>query len=97
MAKSYVQEYAPPKSIDTEKAAARFKTALLVIRQIFGLHRDKVFIKVRPTKGQQQYEKLNQRNKYLEVQEGKARLLVNFNRLFRYRLILDHRPIRQKN
>jgi 23S rRNA (guanine2445-N2)-methyltransferase / 23S rRNA (guanine2069-N7)-methyltransferase len=68
-----------------------------VIRQIFGLHRDKVFIKVRAQqKGQQQYEKLNQRNKYIEVQEGKARLLVNLTDYLDTGLFLDHRPIRQK-
>lgn len=93
----HVQEYAPPKLIDPEKAASRFKMALQVIRQIFGLHRDKVFIKVRAQqKGQQQYEKLNQRNKYLEVQEGKARLLVNLTDYLDTGLFLDHRPIRHK-
>jgi 23S rRNA (guanine2445-N2)-methyltransferase / 23S rRNA (guanine2069-N7)-methyltransferase len=74
----HVQEYAPPKMIDPEKATLRFRMALQVIRHVFGLHRDKVFIKVRAQqKGNQQYEKQSQRNKYNEVQEGKARLLLN--------------------
>jgi 23S rRNA (guanine2445-N2)-methyltransferase / 23S rRNA (guanine2069-N7)-methyltransferase len=93
----HVQEYAPPKTIDPEKAALRFKLALQVIRQVFGLHRDKVFIKVRAQqKGQQQYEKLNQRNKYIEVQEGKARLLLNLTDYLDTGLFLDHRPLRTK-
>ncbi len=93
----HVQEYAPPKIIDPEKAANRFKLALQVIRHIFGLHRDKVFIKVRAQqKGTQQYERVNQRNKYHEVQEGKARLLVNLTDYLDTGLFLDHRPIRTK-
>ncbi|PTQ87954.1 bifunctional 23S rRNA (guanine(2069)-N(7))-methyltransferase RlmK/23S rRNA (guanine(2445)-N(2))-methyltransferase RlmL [Agitococcus lubricus] len=93
----HVQEYAPPKTIDPEKAATRFKLALQVIRQVFGLHRDKVFIKVRaPQKGQQQYEKQNQRNKLNEVQEGDARLLLNLTDYLDTGLFLDHRPIRLK-
>ena len=84
-------------SFDPEKAANRFKLALQVIRHIFGLHRDKVFIKVRAQqKGTQQYERLNQRNKYHEVQEGKARLLVNLTDYLDTGLFLDHRPIRTK-
>lgn len=93
----HVQEYAPPKTIDPEKAVARFKLALQVIRHVFGLHRDKVFIKVRAQqKGTQQYERLSQRNKYHEVQEGKARLLLNLTDYLDTGLFLDHRPIRTK-
>lgn len=93
----HVQEYAPPKSIDPEKAATRFKLALQVIRHVFGVHRDKVFIKVRAQqKGNQQYEKLNQRNKYIEAQEGTARLLLNLTDYLDTGLFLDHRPIRLK-
>lgn len=93
----HVQEYAPPKSIDPDKAAARFKLALQVIRQVFGLHRDKVFIKVRAQqKGNQQYEKQNQRNKFIEAQEGRARFLLNLTDYLDTGLFLDHRPIRLK-
>jgi 23S rRNA (guanine2445-N2)-methyltransferase / 23S rRNA (guanine2069-N7)-methyltransferase len=93
----HVQEYAPPKTIDPEKAIYRFKLALQVIRQVFGLHRDKVFIKVRAQqKGNQQYEKQSQRNKYTEVQEGRARLLLNLTDYLDTGLFLDHRPIRLK-
>lgn len=93
----HVQEYAPPKTIDPEKAATRFKLALQVIRHIFGLHRDKVFIKVRAQqKGNQQYEKQNQRNKFIEAQEGRARLLLNLTDYLDTGLFLDHRPIRLK-
>ncbi len=93
----HVQEYAPPKMIDPEKATFRFRMALQVIRLVFGLHRDKVFIKVRAQqKGNQQYEKQSQRNKYNEVQEGQARFLLNLTDYLDTGLFLDHRPLRLK-
>lgn len=91
----HVQEYAPPKSVDPDKAAARFKLALLVIRKVMGLHRDKVFIKVRERQtGKQQYEKKGKGGKFFEVREGRARLLVNFTDYLDTGLFLDHRPLR---
>lgn len=91
----HVQEYAPPKTIDPEKASARFKAALSVIREVFGLHKEKVFIKIRARqKGNNQYEKQAARNKFHEVREGKARFLVNFSDYLDTGLFLDHRPMR---
>jgi len=91
----HVQEYAPPKSVDPEKAAARFKLALLVIRKVLGLHRDKVFLKVRERQsGKQQYEKQGKGGKFFEVREGRARLLVNLTDYLDTGLFLDHRPMR---
>ncbi len=91
----HVQEYAPPKTIDPEKAAARFKLALQAIREVFGLHREKVFIKVRSRRvGKKQYEKQGSQAKFYEVQEGRARFLVNFTDYLDTGLFLDHRPLR---
>ena len=91
----HVQEYAPPKSVDPEKAVARFKLALLVIRKVLGLHRDKVFLKVRERQsGKQQYEKQGKGGKFFEVREGRARLLVNLTDYLDTGLFLDHRPMR---
>lgn len=95
--KLHVQEYAPPKTVDPEKAEARFKLALHVIRHIFGLQREKVFIKVRSKqKGKQQYEKQNNQGKFFEVREGQAWLLVNLTDYLDTGLFLDHRPMRQR-
>lgn len=93
----HVQEYAPPKSIDVEKAEARFKLALLAIRHIFGLRREQVFIKVRSRqKGKQQYEKQGTQGKFFEVREGRAWLLVNLTDYLDTGLFLDHRPLRMR-
>jgi len=93
----HVQEYAPPKSIDPEKAEARFKLALIAIRHVFGLHREQVFIKVRSRqKGNQQYEKKGSKGKFIEVREGDAWLLVNMTDYLDTGLFLDHRPLRQR-
>jgi 23S rRNA (guanine2445-N2)-methyltransferase / 23S rRNA (guanine2069-N7)-methyltransferase len=43
----HVQEYAPPKKIDPEKAKKRFNLALQAIRAVTGLGRDAIFIKTR--------------------------------------------------
>ena len=93
----HVQEYAPPKTVDPEKAMRRFKLALTVIREVFGLHRDKVFIKVRTRQaGKKQYEKQGAIGKFFEVREGRARLLVNLTDYLDTGLFLDHRPLRQR-
>ncbi|MDF3029553.1 MAG: hypothetical protein K0R03_111 [Moraxellaceae bacterium] len=91
----HVQEYAPPKTVDPEKAEARFKLALLAIRHVFGLRRENVFIKVRSRqKGNQQYEKQGSQGRFFEVREGDARLLVNLTDYLDTGLFLDHRPLR---
>lgn len=91
----HVQEYAPPKSIDEEKARERIQLALASLRKLFGLHRDKVFIKVRSKqKGSSQYEQREQKKKFSSVQEYGAHLLVNFTDYLDTGLFLDHRPLR---
>lgn len=93
----HVQEYAPPKSVDPEKAEARFRLALVAIRHVFGLRREQVFIKVRSRqKGKQQYEKQGSQGRYFEVREGQAWLLVNLTDYLDTGLFLDHRPLRQR-
>lgn len=91
----HVQEYAPPKTVDPEKAEARFKLALLAIRHVFGLRREQVFIKVRARqKGNQQYEKQGSQGRFFEVREGRAWVLVNLTDYLDTGLFLDHRPLR---
>ncbi len=91
----HVQEYAPPKTVEPEKAEARFKLALLAIRHVFGLRRENVFIKVRSRqKGNQQYEKKGSQGRFQEVREGRAVLQVNLTDYLDTGLFLDHRPLR---
>lgn len=91
----HVQEYAPPKTVDAEKAEARFKLALIAIRHVFGLRRENVFIKVRSRqKGKEQYEKQGSQGRFQEVREGDAWLQVNLTDYLDTGLFLDHRPLR---
>lgn len=91
----HVQEYAPPKSIDPEKAKKRFNLALAAIRAVTGLGRDAIFIKTRARQeGKNQYTKQSTASKRFIVQEGQAKILVNMTDYLDTGLFLDHRQIR---
>lgn len=91
----HVQEYAPPKTIDPEKAKKRFNLALAAIRAVTGLPRDAVFIKTRARQeGKNQYTKQSTASKRFVVQEGKAKILVNLTDYLDTGLFLDHRQMR---
>lgn len=91
----HVQEYAPPKTVDPEKARTRLISALAVIRETLGVGRDHVFVKVRrPRKRADQYQKMESRGKLYVVREGPCRFLVNLTDYLDTGLFLDHRITR---
>ncbi len=91
----HVQEYAPPKTIDPEKAKKRFNLGLQAIRAVTGLGRDAIFIKTRARQeGKNQYTKQSTASKRFIVQEGKAKVLVNLTDYLDTGLFLDHRQMR---
>ncbi|MDQ8934698.1 bifunctional 23S rRNA (guanine(2069)-N(7))-methyltransferase RlmK/23S rRNA (guanine(2445)-N(2))-methyltransferase RlmL [Acinetobacter rudis] len=91
----HVQEYAPPKKIDPEKAKKRFNLALAAIRAVTGLNRDVIFIKTRARQeGKNQYSKQSTASKRFIVQEGQAKILVNLTDYLDTGLFLDHRQMR---
>lgn len=93
--KLHVQEYAPPKTIDPEKAKKRFNLALATLRAVTGLSRENIFIKTRARQaGKTQYEKQSSASKRFIVREGQAKLLVNLTDYLDTGLFLDHRQIR---
>ncbi len=93
----HVQEYAPPKSIDPEKAHARWLEALDGLQDALQLPRERLFIKVRQRqKGKAQYQRLATSEKFYEVHEGKAVFLVNFSDYLDTGLFLDHRITRAR-
>ncbi|HEX3846209.1 MAG TPA: bifunctional 23S rRNA (guanine(2069)-N(7))-methyltransferase RlmK/23S rRNA (guanine(2445)-N(2))-methyltransferase RlmL [Steroidobacteraceae bacterium] len=54
----YVQEYAPPKTVDLESARARRREALSVLPDVLGVPLERIHSRVRkPQKGDAQYEK----------------------------------------
>ncbi|PAU52829.1 bifunctional 23S rRNA (guanine(2069)-N(7))-methyltransferase RlmK/23S rRNA (guanine(2445)-N(2))-methyltransferase RlmL [Pseudomonas indica] len=91
----HVQEYAPPRSIDPEKAQARLLDALAAIPQALGIDPGKVVVKRRERQsGTRQYERQAAKGEFLEVTEGGVRLLVNLTDYLDTGLFLDHRPLR---
>jgi 23S rRNA (guanine2445-N2)-methyltransferase / 23S rRNA (guanine2069-N7)-methyltransferase len=91
----HVQEYAPPRSIDPEKAQARLYDALAAIPQALGVARDKVVVKRRERQsGTRQYERQASQGAFVEVSEGDVKLLVNLTDYLDTGLFLDHRPMR---
>ena len=93
----HVQEYAPPATVDLEKAEQRFSLALQVIRSVFDVPRSRIFIKTRQKqKGTQQYQKKEGSGPLLEVHEGGGRFLVNFTDYLDTGLFLDHRITRAR-
>lgn len=93
--RALVQEYAPPKSIDEQAAAARRTLAVSAVRAALSVHREQVFLRTRsPQRGRGQYQKLDQSGDYHVVMEGEARLLINLRDYLDSGLFLDHRPMR---
>ena len=91
----HVQEYAPPATVKEGVARERFNNALAQIRHLFGVHRERVFIKTRrKQKGKAQYQKQSSKRKMHTVQEGDCSLLVNFTDYLDTGLFLDHRNTR---
>ncbi|MGH8434428.1 MAG: bifunctional 23S rRNA (guanine(2069)-N(7))-methyltransferase RlmK/23S rRNA (guanine(2445)-N(2))-methyltransferase RlmL [Pseudomonas sp.] len=91
----HVQEYAPPRSIDPEKAQARLFDALAAIPQALNVDKAKVIIKRRERQsGTKQYERQATQGRFTEVSEGGVKLLVNLNDYLDTGLFLDHRPLR---
>src|SRR5690606_3751057 len=89
----HVQEYAPPRSVDPEKAQARLLDALSAIPVALGVPADRVVIKRRERQtGTRQYERQDQQGRFMEVSEGGVKLLVNLTDYLDTGLFLDHRP-----
>jgi 23S rRNA (guanine2445-N2)-methyltransferase / 23S rRNA (guanine2069-N7)-methyltransferase len=93
----YLQEYAPPATVDVAKARARREEAYSVIPEVLGVPRERVHLRVRrKQKAGSQYEKLAERGEFHAVGEGGLQLLVNFTDYLDTGLFLDHRPIRAR-
>ena len=91
----YVQEYAPPPTVDALKAAARRDAALAVIPDLAGVPTSRVFFKLRQRqKNRAQYTKFAEEGRFVTVNEGGYRFAVNFTDYIDTGLFLDHRGTR---
>jgi 23S rRNA (guanine2445-N2)-methyltransferase / 23S rRNA (guanine2069-N7)-methyltransferase len=92
----HLQEYQPPKSVDSGKARQRLREAIGVILEILEVDEERLFFKVRrQQKGSAQYERLGETGRYHQVQEGGCRFWVNFEDHLDTGLFLDHRFTRR--
>ena len=92
----HVQEYAPPSSIDQEKAKTRFKVAVRTVGELLNVKYEKRFLKLRrQQKGSTQYARQARKGKLIEVYEDRCRLLVNLTDYLDAGLFLDHRNVRK--
>ena len=92
---AYVQEYAPPKTVNHESARERRREALAVLPEVLGVPLSHVHSRVRkPQKGSEQYEKRDAQGERHAVQEGGLKFWVNFRDYLDTGLFLDHRIVR---
>jgi len=91
----YVQEYAPPKTVNQESARERRREALAVLPEVLAVANSQVHSRVRkPQKGSDQYEKRESIAERHAVQEGGLKFWVNFHDYLDTGLFLDHRIMR---
>jgi len=93
----YVQEYAPPATVDRAKARGRREEAISVLPEVTGLPMSAIYRRTRrPQKGKAQYEAIAVEDERVVVEEGGLKFLVNFTHNLDTGLFLDHRPTRAR-
>ncbi|AIR61529.1 23S rRNA methyltransferase [Cedecea neteri] len=91
-----VQEYAPPKTIDPNKARQRLFDVIAATLAVLELPTNKLVLKTRERqKGKNQYQKMGEKGDFMEVSEYDARLWVNLTDYLDTGLFLDHRIARR--
>ncbi len=91
-----LQEYAPPKEIEPEKAEKHRKEMLDGLLAVLPLHRKNVFIKLRKQQpGKSQYEKIALRGEKEIVHENGHKFLINLSDYLDTGIFLDHRITRE--
>ncbi|MDA7742148.1 bifunctional 23S rRNA (guanine(2069)-N(7))-methyltransferase RlmK/23S rRNA (guanine(2445)-N(2))-methyltransferase RlmL [Francisellaceae bacterium] len=93
----HIQEYQAGPNVDPRKAEVRMFEALQGVHQVLDIPLENIHTKVRKKqKGENQYGKLADSMHYHAVQEGPAKLYVNFEDYLDTGLFLDHRLMRAK-
>jgi 23S rRNA (guanine2445-N2)-methyltransferase / 23S rRNA (guanine2069-N7)-methyltransferase len=93
----YVQEYAPPATVDRAGAKARREEAIAVLPEVTGLAPEGIYWRTRrPQKGGMQYQAIAEVGERVIVEEGGLKFLVNFTDYLDTGLFLDHRRTRAR-
>ena len=91
-----IQEYAPPKTIDSEKATKRLQEVIYWAPKVLEVPTDKVVLKTRAKKkGSNQYQKVDKSKQSITMNEHGALLKINLWDYLDTGLFLDHRKTRQ--
>ena len=94
--KVVVQEYAPPKTVDAQKARQRLFDVINATLSVLDISSSQLVLKTRERqKGTNQYEKLAQKGEFQLVEEFNAKLWVNLTDYLDTGLFLDHRIARK--
>lgn len=94
--KVVIQEYAPPKTIDPQKARQRLFEVINATLAVLELPSNNLILKVRERqKGKSQYEKLAQKGDSFLVEEYGAKFWLNLTDYLDTGLFLDHRLARR--
>ncbi|MCA6219856.1 bifunctional 23S rRNA (guanine(2069)-N(7))-methyltransferase RlmK/23S rRNA (guanine(2445)-N(2))-methyltransferase RlmL [Photorhabdus antumapuensis] len=94
--KVVIQEYAPPKSVDANKARQRLFDVISATMQILGLSSNQLILKTRQRqKGKSQYERMAEKQEFFLVNEYDAKFWVNLTDYLDTGLFLDHRIARK--
>jgi 23S rRNA (guanine2445-N2)-methyltransferase / 23S rRNA (guanine2069-N7)-methyltransferase len=92
---AYVQEYAPPKSVNQDSARERRREVLAVLPEVLRVPIAQVHSRLRKQqKGSDQYERRENLAERHAVQEGGLKFWVNFRDYLDTGLFLDHRLVR---
>ncbi len=91
----HMQEYAPPSTVDQVRARRRLKEMLAAVPRVLEVPSSHVVLKVRrQQRGDEQYRRLQEQDRFIEVREAGLRFLVNPTDYLDIGLFLDHRQTR---
>ncbi len=94
---AHVQEYAAPKTVDSQKAHERIESVIKVLPQTLNIPAENIFYKIREKQSREkQYEKLGSDKKFITVTENHAKYLVNLKDYLDTGLFIDQRMLRKK-
>ena len=91
-----IQEYAPPKTIDSDKASKRLQEVIYWAPKVLEVPTDKVILKTRAKqKGSNQYQRVDKSKQSITMNEHGALFKINLWDYLDTGLFLDHRKTRQ--
>ena len=92
----HVQEYEPPKTVNKVKAFVRIQDIIDQVAQVLEVNKSHIILKTRKRQsGSEQYQRLDEANRAMVVQESGLNFRVNLHDYLDTGLFLDHRPTRQ--